>query len=352
MPENIVNQALSFRDNPRHYPRKVFIKVFNFFHRPVRKKPIPDTIQSVLILSQEKLGDAVLLMPLLKGLAQQFPGIKIDILCTRHNEDLFKSVPSVGDTFNIRQNHELKRALQRKYDIFYSPKDHPSITASRLARKVLAKITVCLSHDRHNKHFNFALQNYPDAPIIEKNAELIKQYGVLFPIENYFPIPKNTKTITQQNTLSINVSSGSSYRIWPQDHWIELLKLIHQKFKVNRINLFAMEPERSIGETLKQQFPAFVNFPLKTKNLIEAAKLLMESRFLLSPDTALVHTAAACGIPIVGLYSGDMRNVKRYAPYNIESEIVQSVSHTLSDISPDEVFQAVLRLDNKISDKS
>jgi len=42
---------------------------------------------------------------------------------------------------------------------------------------------------------------------------------------------------------------------------------------------------------------------------IDLGPIIQNSNLLISPDTAMIHVADAVGTPIVGLFSGDHRNV-------------------------------------------
>ena len=56
-------------------------------------KELPKSIDSIIIFAQEKLGDAILLLPFLKALNETFPGIAIDLCCTSYNRKIFEGIP-------------------------------------------------------------------------------------------------------------------------------------------------------------------------------------------------------------------------------------------------------------------
>jgi ADP-heptose:LPS heptosyltransferase len=60
----------------------------------------------------------------------------------------------------------------------------------------------------------------------------------------------------------------------------------------------------------------------------------------------MVHVADAVGTAIVGLYSGDNRNVERYRPSWVKHRILQSNTLSIQQIEPSEVISAVKELTN------
>lgn len=72
--------------------------------------------------------------------------------------------------------------------------------------------------------------------------------------------------------------------------------------------------------------------------------MIQRGDLLVSPDTALVHVAAAVGTPVIGLYPRDLRNRRLFAPYGVPSQLLGSDSTTLDSIQPQQVYQAIWKL--------
>lgn len=353
MPDPSVNQARSLRDNPRHYPRKLLVKLYRPWSPGLELKDLPLEPGSLLVQAQEKLGDAILLMPCLNAFHQRFPNARIEVLCSRHNQYLFNALPFVGETLTYRADQKkLKKKLKsRTYDIFYNPKDHPSITAFRLAKLVRAEVKVCLLQPRYHQYYNHALINREKTHIIEKNAELLRQYRVKFPVSNYFPpVPKPISSTPEysQPLIAVNLSAGSRYRAWSADNWRKLISTILENQPDLNIALFAIDKKKEIAKQLKAQFSERIHYPLESPDLLAAADILSHCRVLVSPDTSLIHVAAAMGTAVVGLYSGDTRNQWRYAPYGVRAMVLSARGLSLDTISADKVLDAYHQLTQEI----
>ena len=164
-----VSQARSFQENPRHYPRKLQVGVYNFFSKRIPYKPLPANPKKILVQAQEKIGDAVLLFPTISGLRKLFPESVIHLLCSKINEPLFQSIKEIEKTMVYRSGRQFWNALKEtKYDLFYNPKDHPSITAFKISKNVRADVKVCIAHRRMEQHYNHGLTLNNTCRILEK----------------------------------------------------------------------------------------------------------------------------------------------------------------------------------------
>lgn len=336
---------------PHHYRRQLLLWLDNALSGRAPRRPLPEKIHSILVLIQEKLGDAVLLIPLFNQLRETFPRIRIDVLCSRYNRPFLEGLPMISATVPYRGDYRLliQHLRHNSYDVFYNHKDHPSITANRLAQRVRAEVRVCLSHPRHNQYYNHILPNRDNAPhIIEKNVELLRHYGVPFPLPNHLPVPPSAAEraatlihpADKWKTISANLSSGGKYRCWPRESWSELFRHIFVTYHDTQILLFAMPPESGDAQYLKDAYGDQVVYPLPTRDLFDAAAFIKQSSVLISPDTSLVHVAAATGVAVTGLYINDDRSVRLFAPYGVPHRIVRSDSLTLETIPRSAVIEA------------
>ena len=75
-----------------NYRRKFIINLQNKLYKNLEQKNMPDSISSIIIFAQEKLGDAILLLPFLNALHKRFPDAIIDLCCTYYNKKVFEFV--------------------------------------------------------------------------------------------------------------------------------------------------------------------------------------------------------------------------------------------------------------------
>ncbi|MFH1010635.1 MAG: glycosyltransferase family 9 protein, partial [bacterium] len=108
--------------------------------------------------------------------------------------------------------------------------------------------------------------------------------------------------------LGIFVGAGDPARAWPEENWIELLKLL--KGALQEVLLLGTErdtPAARRMETLCQELALPVrNFVAQT-TLPALGSILASCNLIISSDTGGLHFAAALGIPTLGLFFSGAR---------------------------------------------
>jgi ADP-heptose:LPS heptosyltransferase len=244
-----------------------------------------------------------------------------------------------------RSGRRFWQTLQEtQYDLFYNPKDHPSITGFKIAKSVNAGVKVCIADRRQEQHYNYGLSLKFSQHILEFNGAILQAYSFGFNMEPFFPnvALSNPK---ENNLISINLSAGSDSRKWSLNNWISLIDLIIKDNEKMFINLFSTGKEVAQSQKIKERFDSSINL-CKIDSILDAGPIIQKSSLLITPDTAMVHVADAVGTAIVGLYSGDNRNVERYRPSWVKHRILQSNTLSIQQIEPSEVISAVKELTN------
>ena len=123
-------------------------KIFFSFYKKLslnKKKSIPfKKVKSILILRTDRIGDAVIIIPLIKAIKEHFPDKKLYVLSSERNKIIFKSNPYIDEIFTIDVspwlNYHLVKipilgsAFNFIYSFFYHLKDKNFITIFRLLK--------------------------------------------------------------------------------------------------------------------------------------------------------------------------------------------------------------------------
>ena len=343
MPKRIVSQARSFKENPNHYLRKLKVRIYNALTKKEPNYSLPKKLDKVLIQSQEKIGDGILLFPLIYGLKSIFKDCEIHVLCSRKNVNLFRKLSLVSQTLIYRSGKNFWRSLAlNEYDLFYNPKDHPSITAFKIAKKVKAKVKVCIADNRQNQHYNYPLNNDQVKLVIEKNCLLLREYDPTIDIIPWIPQIERDKIINKQ--ICINISADSNYRIWPIEKWISLIDMISSNDPEMRINVFSMNKDKSTSKILENKFGNIINNYPQFESILDSTSIIQKSKIFISSDTAMIHLSDAAQTPVLGLFSGDNNNLARYKPFWTINKIIQSDSLSIKNIDAARVFSEYKKL--------
>ena len=301
MPKRIVSQARSFKENPNHYPRKLKVRIYNALTKKEPNYPLPKKLDKVLIQSQEKIGDGILLFPLIYGLKSIFKDCEIHVLCSKKNVNLFRKLSLVSQTLIYRSGKKFWKSLAlNEYDLFYNPKDHPSITAFKIAKKVNAKVKVCIADNRQNQHYNYPLNDDQTKLVIEKNCLLLREYDPKIDIIPWIPQIERDKIINKQ--ICINISADSNYRIWPIEKWISLIDMISTNDPKMRINVFSMNKDKSTSKILENKFGNIINNYPQFESILDSTSIIQKSKIFISSDTAMIHLSDVAKTPVLGLF--------------------------------------------------
>ena len=328
--------------------RKIGISLQNIFLTKIPLKRPPNSIESIFVLAQEKLGDAILLFPFLKQFHEMFPNTIIDVGCTSYNKAIFQKIPFIRNCISYRPiNFNFMRLIRKnKYTIFYNPKSGPSTTFHRIAKIVNADHKICLENNYHNHLYNFHLQNTDKKHIAHKYCELLTHYNPKIQIDNWLPSEFSEKSLVIgfDNYICFNLSAGSAHRKWEISKWKEIAKLILEQDQSLHIAIFCSKKDSLEARKIKSINKKRIHYPLDSSTIFHAARYIEKSKLLISVDTSLVHLAAALKIPVLGLYSNDKKNFARYSPLSSNAKTVNSKTRFIQDIEINSVIKPLNKL--------
>ncbi len=272
----------------------------------------------IILVQLGRIGDMILLTPAIKALKHKFPNANIDILAGRHNYYALSNNPNINNVIIYEKTplklfYTILKLRQNKYDYYIDPKDHKSSESTIFAR--LAKAATKIGFNLPGtKIFDISL------PSEKENAALHFTQRAFIPFKEFdMEIPTNTPTpdlyqetnsieyvskyledIALNSFYVLNLSASMEHKMWDTENWIKLFREFPDLQKQTVLSY--APPENEKATQLLAQCPDIHNF--KSRSLNDAVSLIAQSKLLISPDTAMVHVAAAFNIPLLGLYSG------------------------------------------------
>ncbi|MCK6601564.1 MAG: glycosyltransferase family 9 protein [Bacteroidetes bacterium] len=301
----------------------------------------------VVILAQEKLGDCILLTPLIRILKDARPEMELTLACfSKASASFFESDPRI--TRIVQMKGRFRRGISElnalRPDVLFNTKDHPSFNFMMAVLGIKAPVKAGIDHVYHTRYFNWMFTPEFYSQVAYKNALFAGYLGISYEPETLRPyLPPQpvseeiglfAEKIRPKQVLVINLSAGSPDREWPLAYWETVLT----RLKTPAIVL-AVGSRMRDKESLEARFSQIVPSPV-TRNLTEAGLLIAASRVLITPDTSLIHVASCSSTPVIGLFQAGDLHFKRFHPFNIPYLALQSDTWRLTDLSPDRLLSA------------
>jgi ADP-heptose:LPS heptosyltransferase len=333
--------------------RKLFARAIRIIGS--RKPPaggFSGQLRSVALLAQEKLGDAILLTPLVGNLKQRFPGVSIHIIAfSRQTADFFRNDPSIAGVHHAKRKpvRYFREVLSKQFDLLFNTKDHPSFHFLLQSVLIPARFKVGIGSEYHTGLYDALVDVDFHAHIALKNCGLLRILGTDIPAESCrpylpsMPVSDSVRSFAAamrgKGFAGINISAGKANRYWTEEKWISLVRA----FPGERFVVFSSPADHAAKERLEKACGTVAPSPA-TANLHEAGLMVAELKLLVTPDTAMVHVASCFGTPVAGLYAKAHQDQSRFSPFLVRSDMAVSVTAEVKDISVEAVVDAVRRL--------
>ena len=312
---------------------------------PVQQKTkFTGKLSTVCILAQEKLGDAILLTPLIKALKKAKPSLEIHIVAYSDIASFFESDPHItrvhkgkNDYWNLYQS-----ARKHRFDVLFNTKDHASFTFLYQSRLMPARFRVGIAHPAHHGFYDYLIPMDFHHHIIDKYLSLLDFLNLPYNARSCRPyIPETpirpsvmdfVQRLKSKSVTGLNLSAGEPDREWSLDKWRDLLSRIS-----GPCILLATGSRIADKITLEKEFDHILQAPV-TQSFYEAAAIVRGLSTLITPDTSLVHVASGYKIPVIGLYRADKDHYTRFAPYRVPHRQCISPTFRIEDIKVETVF--------------
>lgn len=329
---------------------KLFDRCLSFFCK--NKGEVPQVIQKIVLSNMAHLGDLVMATAILPLLRKAFPQATIGMVIGSWNKEVLQNHPLIDEIYlfdhiklnrmdrgffrklwrHFRTRYSTLKGLRRaQYDVaidlyYYFP------NASVLFWQAAIPVRMGYSSGGLGPLFTH-LFHY------EEKDQYLAQYYLPFlealriPHE-LFPLLHTTlpiSSVVPGNYLVIHMGVGDPQREWGDQKWAELIQL----FDRNHIPLVftgsGVKEERRIHQLQNREGKNLCN----RLNFSEFLLCVKGALLTISPDTGIIHLAAALEIPSLVLFSKEVNPHQR-----IQNDAITIKMH-LTD-SPQEVYEKAM----------
>lgn len=364
----------------------------------------PDTlldgkrIKRVLLFRYDAIGDFIVSTPIIRWLATALPNVEIDIITSYRNDYLVSNDPFVHRTFPIYPGHNMHRSWiggirktrPYNYDLIlglvFTRMTKCAFLASAIAPNA-EKITILhegrkdtygLVFNRQVKHYDWREHWAPTmlrvatdsiTPVtqppnnvgkpylaLEEKAwrsalQLLEQHGLAY------NLPTNGNILLGKRWTGappyartgypycvVNISAYTKNRQWNSESCIALCNSLLASYNALRIFVTGAPDAKADIDSIVATVGNSRCFPLSV-SLMEALSIVVGSTFVVTPDTATLHMAAASDKPILGLFAEYIKITEWYPYTDTPFVLLLSTNpHSINDIETETVVEAAHQL--------
>lgn len=317
--------------------------------------PDDDRLKRILIFRQDRIGDMIMTLPLIRRIKDLYPDVRIGIVASKSNRIILKYEAGLDVITHRKDPAGFVSSLveARNFDPDASVDMHMHDSTTSFIYAVSSGARWRLHIDRENKlPFNIRVKAPRDGHIMDAFAGLLSGLGrkvetkglnrevSLSNAENCFAQNFwNRSAIKPGDCVAINVSAGGENRRWSVDRYVRVCSDILD-MGLNPLILYSPS-DLSSAEAIRRKEPGVLVSPV-TPSILHLAAIIRDIAVLVSPDTSVVHLAASYGIPVVGMYLPFDPLLPKWYPWDVKSEILMASDHkSLDSVSPEMVSEAV-----------
>jgi ADP-heptose:LPS heptosyltransferase len=324
------------------------------------------SIKNILVVRLGKIGDIIAASFVFDVLKKNYTTAKVSLITLKSNSDVIKYNTNIDKTVFVNKNifslFQIIKLRRIYFDKIFDLNDDPSTTSKLIIKLLNGKEKIGFAFDITRKFLTTPIEqpSKTKTHIVDRTAFLLENAGVIFDESKKRPVvylgeKENSDVLNHikslvQNTqsVSINISAGAHIRYWKIEYWIELIKLIKKRFPVLKIILLSHPKDKSLRDRILSSFDANSFITPKYFNFQHYASYIYYSDMLITPDTSAIHIASAFRKPIIGLYPNYEWSFVSWQPYKTPHRSIKSTAENISEIQPEEVFNAFLDLSEEL----
>ena len=273
------------------------------------------------------MGEAILILPMIKRLKKKYPDSKITILVRKRTVEVFENQPFIDEIIIFSPLKLFK--LIKKFDLCIDSEPHFNISA--ILSFFLSKQSIGFSHGKRAKLYDIQIDYNDQQHSVLTFCDMISPFGISFkpsklePVhyskENKELIDSKLKGLKKKTLIGIHLGSGdkATWRRWPKERFISLIKRLISNKKIEII-LTGTKSESEINQEIISSTNPDQVFDFSGMSLGELSYLMENFDLFLSNDTGPMHVAAAQDVKTAGLFGPNLP--VRFGPYPTEKNII------------------------------
>lgn len=352
--------------------------------------------RNILIIKLDGIGDAILSIPFLRELRNNFPDSKITLITTPSIYEFMELCPYIDDVkkWDVKKYINLplvylSKAIQEYSGLFLESNDYDAAIVPRFSAdwygagffalfsgardRITFSEHVSVDKEESNIGFDrlytYVINDPTPKNEADKNLDILRGLGLNI-LNDGLEIWEEKKAkqrieellisngIKEEKMIVFGLSGSGDHKRWNEKKYLEVIRQIHELNRKFRFAICGDEQNRKVLCSLNYDEGYIVDFSGRI-SLIETVSLMKRCCLYIGNDTGLMHMASACGLPIIELNckanpvddSSEYGNV-RFTPWKTPYAIVRPKLNSIKKdgkkeidyISVEEVFVCTKRM--------
>lgn len=343
-----------------------------------RTKPLnPETVKSVLILRQDKIGDMVVTLPTIHTLKHHRRDIRIGVLASAVNHRIIEHDAAVERVHIWRKSlGEIIKTVREirscNYEIVIDLMTGTSVTSLVIAMMCAPRAyRIGIAKESFRKYYDYyTLEKMNHAhklhitemfratlePLGIRLADGVEECKVALSKEQR---ERGRQLLEQiQNPrfealIMLNVSAGKLDRTLSFEKFVRLVGELSRRYPRLQFLISYAPNEQRLARTALEAGGENVTLLPSGVSIMELIALMGHLQAVVSVDTSICHIAANLNIPLLAMYNGNNFNFSRWYPYSKRVWIVRSPDwKSVDGITYEQLAKAVESFIADLSDQS
>ncbi|MFZ5624455.1 MAG: glycosyltransferase family 9 protein [Gemmatimonadota bacterium] len=285
----------------------------------------------ILVLRQDRIGDTLVSVPVVRALRKHHPEARIHILLSKNNYGVRHAVaPWVDHAWRYdktpRDAARLLRAFRReRYDVIVDLMDNPSATSSGTVRWAGSRYSVGIMKQNASVYTHCVpLLDRASVHIVERIAQLLLPFGIdptQEPLDLEYRVTAEDQARARTRLrptdkplrLGINVSGSSIYKYWGRENFTRFARWVQARYPSLDVTVCGAPDYAADVAAIVAASGAGGVGPLASFH--EFASVIHEFDILVTPDTSILHLAAAWKTPTLTFFHHWEPEVMPWYPY-------------------------------------
>jgi ADP-heptose:LPS heptosyltransferase len=290
----------------------------------------------ILFISSNRIGDAVITCGVLDHLIHAYPACRITIACGPAAAGLFAHMPNRERTLifikHRNNQHWFKLWLQVAFTLWDLVVD---TRGSALGYLVPARRRITRRR-RPGRMF-------------EQHAAMLGISPAPLPVVWTSPADRAHAAVllpADRPVIGIGPTANWPPKVWPTERFVELVRRLATEALPGALAAVFTGPseaERALAAPLLMALPGAIDLR-GTLTLTEVAACIQRCAVYVGNDSGLMHLAAACGTPTIGLCGTTIDRAEEMSPAGRHAAWALADGPSMAELSVDAAYDACLQM--------